>query len=104
MNDDPECPGADKCHGCLKWCDLCGDVAHVCDTRLRGEVCAEHPVPETASIIRTARAAAERKIADGIRMQREGEEDLREVVAASGARRIYESQRAEVERSAMEQA
>lgn len=39
MDDDPpeplvpyDCPGEGKCHGCLKWCDLCGDVAYVCDS------------------------------------------------------------------------
>jgi len=26
-----ECPGEGQCHGCLSWCDLCGDVDHVCD-------------------------------------------------------------------------
>ncbi len=28
-----ECPGAGRCHGCLGWCDNCGDVARVCDAR-----------------------------------------------------------------------
>ena len=28
---DDECPGKGKCHGCLKWCDECGDVDHTCD-------------------------------------------------------------------------
>jgi hypothetical protein len=25
------CPGEGVCHGCLKWCDYCGDVGDVCD-------------------------------------------------------------------------
>lgn len=25
------CPGEGKCHGCVKWCDHCGDVRDVCD-------------------------------------------------------------------------
>ena len=28
---DDECPGKGKCHGCVKWCDKCGDVDHTCD-------------------------------------------------------------------------
>ena len=29
---DPDwpCPGEGKCHGCLCWCDFCGDVDTVC--------------------------------------------------------------------------
>ncbi len=27
-----ECPGEGACHGCMKWCDRCGDVAWVCDS------------------------------------------------------------------------
>jgi hypothetical protein len=30
-SDSEECPGQHKCHGCLKWCSYCGDVAWVCD-------------------------------------------------------------------------
>lgn len=26
-----DCPGPGKCHGCLSWCDNCGDVDMVCD-------------------------------------------------------------------------
>jgi hypothetical protein len=29
--DDPGCPGKDKCHGCMQWCDKCGDVDFTCD-------------------------------------------------------------------------
>jgi hypothetical protein len=25
------CPGEGKCHGCVSWCDYCGDVKEVCD-------------------------------------------------------------------------
>ena len=25
-----ECSGDGKCHGCLKWCDSCGDVSATC--------------------------------------------------------------------------
>ena len=28
---DDECPGDGKCHGCLGWCDRCGDVGKVCN-------------------------------------------------------------------------
>lgn len=32
---DPErdCAGKDRCHGCMKWCDACGDVSKTCDDR-----------------------------------------------------------------------
>lgn len=33
MSDPFECPGKGKCHGCLCWCDICGDVdVGVCDS------------------------------------------------------------------------
>jgi hypothetical protein len=38
MNADEECPGEGKCHGCMCWCDRCGDVTTVCDC----EVCDRH--------------------------------------------------------------
>lgn len=28
---DLGCQGPGTCHGCLKWCDLCGDVSATCD-------------------------------------------------------------------------
>src|SRR5262249_34369171 len=28
---DDACPGEGKCHGCLSWCDRCGDVSRICD-------------------------------------------------------------------------
>ncbi len=30
---DPDCTGPGNCHGCLKWCNVCGDVDDVCDDR-----------------------------------------------------------------------
>lgn len=27
-----ECPGKGVCHGCLNWCENCGDVGYVCDS------------------------------------------------------------------------
>lgn len=37
-----ECAGEGMCHGCLKWCNWCGDVGHTCEMK-RGE-CDCHPV------------------------------------------------------------
>lgn len=37
MSDYP-CPGRGKCHGCMCWCDACGDVDGVCDA----DVCWQH--------------------------------------------------------------
>ncbi len=31
MNGDLDCPGEGKCHGCMSWCDKCGDVDCICD-------------------------------------------------------------------------
>lgn len=31
MSVDDPCPGQGKCHGCLSWCDECGDVDTVCN-------------------------------------------------------------------------
>lgn len=35
---DYECPGAGRCHGCMSWCDACGDVDGVCSAA----VCWQH--------------------------------------------------------------
>jgi hypothetical protein len=40
VNNDPDCPGAGKCHGCMCWCDVCGDVDTTCDS-VQGE-CSRH--------------------------------------------------------------
>lgn len=29
--EESECPGEGRCHGCMVWCDLCGNVGHTCD-------------------------------------------------------------------------
>jgi hypothetical protein len=97
-----ECAGAGNCHGCLRWCSFCGDVAHVCDTRLRGERCDEHPVPPSAATLRRERAEAERTIREGERMVREGRAALREVVDREYARRAYAEQLAKEERRMFE--
>lgn len=28
---DEDCPGAGQCHGCMSWCNRCGDVDRVCE-------------------------------------------------------------------------
>lgn len=30
---DPNCTGEGNCHGCLCWCDNCGEVSEVCDDK-----------------------------------------------------------------------
>lgn len=32
LSADEECPGAGKCHGCMAWCNECGDVSATCDS------------------------------------------------------------------------
>lgn len=46
LDDLDECPGEGKCHGCLAWCDRCGDVKTVCDC----EGCAKHRCQECDQI------------------------------------------------------
>ena len=97
--EDDECTGTGRCHGCLKWCENCGDVAHVCDVRLRGEACAEHPVPPDVVRIRESRKDAEARLAYGCRLVREAEVDMQDVVDAEHARRAYDRQVAAQERA-----
>ena len=37
-----KCEFEGKCHGCLKWCEFCGNVGHLCDMKL--DDCYSHPV------------------------------------------------------------
>ena len=101
-HDAEECPGPRGCHGCMKWCSRCGDVTHVCDTRLRGERCDEHPVPPAASVLRQTRASAERMIVEGKRLQREGAAALSEVEDGEKARDAFARQVNEEERRMFE--
>ncbi len=96
--DGDPCPGAGKCHGCLKWCDVCGDVAHICDDRLDGRRCDEHPVPPEWGTICNDKAAVERKRAEGRRLLREVDAEMDLVNDAANARRAYDKQRVEQER------
>lgn len=38
-DDDLECPGDGRCHGCMQWCSNCGDVDLTCDA----PECDSHP-------------------------------------------------------------
>lgn len=38
-----DCPGEGKCHGCVSWCDYCGDVSEVCPDDFRN--CDAHYCP-----------------------------------------------------------
>jgi len=98
---EPECPGVGKCHGCLKWCNTCGDVAHVCDVRLRDERCDAHPVPESPERLRLLRREAEQMIRAGKQMLADGERQLAEVIEEERASREYLRQMAEVEEREM---
>lgn len=40
MSDDEDCPGKGKCHGCVCWCNRCGDVDLTCDS-VQGD-CSRH--------------------------------------------------------------
>ena len=41
------CPGIGRCHGCMSWCDYCGDVAGICD----GDVCWQHRCVDCAKLL-----------------------------------------------------
>jgi hypothetical protein len=90
---EPECPGEGKCHGCLKWCNECGDVDHVCDARLAFEPCDEHPVPPEWGELRDRRRAAEKKLYDAKQLEREALGELEAIVDDERARRHYGEQR-----------
>lgn len=92
MSDTDECTGAGNCHGCLKWCSVCGDVTHTCDMRLRGERCDEHPIPPKWPTLRAARKAAEREIDEAREKERSARARLEEVADAENARRAYDQQ------------
>jgi hypothetical protein len=99
---DDECTGAGNCHGCVRWCSRCGDVAHVCDMRLRGERCDEHPVPPSVAELRLARRDAERRIYEGERLTRDARAAIEEVAEGERARREYSAQVEEQERRMFE--
>lgn len=94
---DDECPGKGQCHGCLKWCSVCGDVTHVCDSRLEGKRCDEHPVPPPMGELRKRREEAERRLRNAEAQARAARRDLEEIAEAEHARRIYLDQVAEDE-------
>jgi hypothetical protein len=98
MATSDECPGAGKCHGCLDWCSTCGEVRHVCDARLRGERCDQHPVPPTRRENLTAQREAEKMIREGHAAVREGMRLLNAATDREYARIAYDRQRAEQER------
>lgn len=99
MSEQDECPGKGLCHGCLNWCAECGEVGDVCDARLRGDRCDQHPVPPPWRMLRSDRQAAEKLVADGKRLQREGAKALEEVVEGERRRRAYDAQLREQERA-----
>src|SRR5262249_7492760 len=45
-----DCPGKGKCHGCVKWCDECGDVDLVCDAAS----CNAHRCHECSTVLSRA--------------------------------------------------
>jgi hypothetical protein len=67
-------------------------VAHICDARLREDRCDEHPIPLTQRECLIARHRAEKMIADGREMAREGERLLVAAQDLGKARREYDRQ------------
>lgn len=99
------CTGRGMCHGPVKWCHTCGDVAQVCDVRLRGtpgERCDQHPIPPHREALQIQRSQAERTIQAGRWLLEEGQRNLAKVEEDERARRAYDAQLAALERGACE--
>jgi hypothetical protein len=94
---DDECPGKGLCHGCLKWCDFCDDVTHVCDMRLDGKRCDCHPTPPQMGELRDRRADTERRLRIAEANVRAARRDLEELAEQEHARRVYLKQVSEQE-------
>jgi hypothetical protein len=90
---DDECPGEGKCHGCLSFCNNCGDVGHVCDTRLAGGRCDAHPIPPEWGELRKRRREAEKKLLEATRLDREARKELDAIRDDEIARNEYTKQR-----------
>ncbi len=69
---DDECPGKGKCHGCLQWCNECGDVDFTCDF----PDCDAHPrLEELEEELKTAK----RETADLAQRWRDSEKEAGEL-------------------------
>lgn len=95
---EKECTGKGKCHGCLKWCDQCGDVAHICDARVEGRRCDCHPMPPEWSELVQRRRDAERRLFDAQRLVRDIGKELDEIRELEADRTAHAEQVAEDER------
>ena len=95
---DATCPGTGRCHGCLRWCDECGSVRHVCDMRLRGERCDQHPVPPPMHKLRQQRYAQQRIIAKARADIRAAEHELIGIEDQTQAARAFLAQLAKEEK------
>lgn len=57
---DPDaCPGQGKCHGCMQWCNDCGDVKYTCDFR---PMCDAHPHADELSEALAEQEEADREV------------------------------------------
>lgn len=92
MIDDDACPGTGKCHGCMQWCDDCGDVKHVCDARLNFSPCDAHPIPPEWQELRKRRRDAEHKLLEAQRLEREARAELSIIKDDEAARAAYGKQ------------
>lgn len=76
----------------MKWCDACGDVEHVCDTRIAMGRCDAHPIPPEQGTISARRKAAEQKLYEAQVMEREARTELAKVYELQTARNEYAEQ------------
>lgn len=92
------CAGKGKCHGCLKWCDNCGDVGHICDARVEGRRCDCHPMPPEWSKLTRRRRDAEHRLFLAKQQVRDIGSELDEISELEAARNAHTEQVAEDER------
>lgn len=95
------CPGAGKCHGCMSWCDACGNVGDVCDVRLFGERCDAHPRPPPSHELRASRRALEERIRDLVAALCDARSELADLAELERVSRVLLAQQAEDERRVM---
>jgi hypothetical protein len=91
-SDPSECPGKGRCHGCMDWCSICGSVRHVCDVRLEGRRCDEHPVPPDWPALKARRRHAEAAVRKASVAMREAGQELESVADLEQARRAFSGQ------------
>jgi len=99
---DDECPGEGKCHGCMSWCDDCGEVEEVCDVRATYQRCNCHPMPPEWNEIKALEKAAEALAFDLRAKLREVNAEIEQIAKLRRARNAFADQRAKLDKAEWE--